>query len=330
MSAGVAGGAAGGGVAVAAGGAGAPAGGVATRVQTCGVLPIVATARSMRPPRPSKLIVESVAFGDAEARRRDRDQRQRRRIATGRRRHQLLSVEHHGERRPGLLVAVAADVGLQRRPIDAHRRCRRLDRHRRQLLLDERDDLGVVDLLGACERRAEVGERQLRRCEGDRDERHVAALDRLLEDAGRALGPALEEQRHDRGLVVHHRHVDGAHLVEGVLGVDVGAAGDEQLDDLEVALVGGEGQRGRAVACLRVHVGPLVECRRDLGRVPGARRRPQILADGAGDWRSRLLSCGGLGRCAPGIAPATIGQPIRGNVIGSLRGKFYAGVTSKG
>ena len=41
----------------AAGGAGAPAGGVATRVHTCGVLPIVATARSIRPPRPSKLIV---------------------------------------------------------------------------------------------------------------------------------------------------------------------------------------------------------------------------------------------------------------------------------
>ena len=61
--------AAGGGVAVAPGGgvaapavagaadAGAPAGGVATRVHTCGVFPITATARSIMPPRPSKLIV---------------------------------------------------------------------------------------------------------------------------------------------------------------------------------------------------------------------------------------------------------------------------------
>ena len=54
----------GGGVAAPAGGgvagaadAGAPAGGVATRVHTCGVLPITATARSIIPPRPSKLIV---------------------------------------------------------------------------------------------------------------------------------------------------------------------------------------------------------------------------------------------------------------------------------
>ena len=223
---------------------------------------------------------EAFAFGDAEARRRRRDERQRRQCP-GRRQRQLIAVQRDGDRRAGLLVAIAADVGLQRRAIDGHpgRRC--LGRHRRQLLLDQRDDLGIVGLLGAGQRGTDVRSRQLRGCERGRDERHVAALDRLRQDAGRALRSALEQQRHDGRMVVHHRHVDGAHLVEGVLRVDVGAAGDQQLDDLEVPLVGGERQRRRAVARLRVDVGPLVERRRDARGVPGARRGPELLCGGS-------------------------------------------------
>ena len=155
----------------------------------------------------------------------------------------------------------------------------------------------------------------------DRDERHVAALDRLRKDAGRALRPALEQQRHDVGMVVHHRHVDGAHLVEGVLGVDVGAAGDQQLDDLDVALVGGEGQRRCAVARFRVDVGAFVERRRDPGRVPGARRGPQLF----GDRRGRLLSCRMPGLCVPlGISASDNTKIVIGNVIRVPPQRFYS------
>jgi hypothetical protein len=83
-------------------------------------------------------------------------------------------------------------------------------------------------------------------------------------------------------MVVHHRQVDRAHLIERVLRVDVGSASDQQLDQVEVAPVGGIGQRRGAVPGLRVDIRPLVEGGRDACNVAGAGRSPELFGEGRG------------------------------------------------
>ena len=279
----------------AAGPAAAPAGDAATRVHTCGVLLRTATARSIMPPRPSKLMVSPS---------RSTTRKLVGEIATSviappfRREGSNVSWSPFSANEiadAGVFVAIAADVRLERRAIDGHAGGRRRGRHRGQLLLDQREDLRVVGLLGAGERVADLSPGQFARRERRRDDRHAAALNRLGQDCRRALRAALEQQRHHRRMVVHHRQVDRAHLVEGVLRVDVGAAGNQQLDQLDVAPVCGEGQRGGAVSGLRVDVGPLVERGRDARDVASARRRPELFGQRCGGG---LLRGGCLSRCS--------------------------------
>ena len=97
-------------------------------------------------------------------------------------------------------------------------------------------------------------------------------------------------------MVVHHRHVDGAHLIEGVLGIDVGAALDEQLDHLDPPLVGGIRQRGGAVSGFGVDVGPVLERARHAGDISVARGVPELFIRGSASLgRRRLRRCGALG-----------------------------------
>jgi hypothetical protein len=78
-------------------------------------------------------------------------------------------------------------------------------------------------------------------------------------------------------LVERPRHRGRA--VEGVLEVHVGAALDEEFDDLGVAALGGLEERGRAVAELGVHVRPAVEHRLDLGHVALARGLVELFVE---------------------------------------------------
>ena len=90
-------------------------------------------------------------------------------------------------------------------------------------------------------------------------------------------------------------HVDRAGFVESVLDVDVRPTLDEELDDIDVALVGGGYERGCSVAVAGVDVGPLVERPGDARKVAGARGVEQLVVERAlpGGLRRRLVR-GGL------------------------------------
>ena len=74
-------------------------------------------------------------------------------------------------------------------------------------------------------------------------------------------------------------HVHRRRAVEGVFDVHVGAALDEELDDLGVAALGGLEERGRAVAELGVDVRAFVEHRLDLGGVALARGLVELFVE---------------------------------------------------
>ena len=72
---------------------------------------------------------------------------------------------------------------------------------------------------------------------------------------------------------------DRAEFIEGVDGVDVGAAVQQPLDHLGMAAVGGEEQRGGLVPIAGVDVGPLVERLGDPRDVSRPRGRPELLVE---------------------------------------------------
>ena len=87
----------------------------------------------------------------------------------------------------------------------------------------------------------------------------VLLLHRELEGLLGLRGALLHELARDLGMVALHRPGQRAGLVEGVVEVGVGPAGQEQLDHGQLSLVGGEEERRRVVASLRVHVEACVE-----------------------------------------------------------------------
>src|SRR5207302_2410766 len=68
-----------------------------------------------------------------------------------------------------------------------------------------------------------------------------------------------EQQPDHRGMAPAHGPGQWRGAVEGVLDVHVGLAAQEQFDDLDVALVGGETQRGGPVRGASVHLDALAE-----------------------------------------------------------------------
>ena len=113
-------------------------------------------------------------------------------------------------------------------------------------------------------------------------QRDVARPDARGERHRRAAGAVLEQVARDVVVAASEGHADGGRAVERVLRVDVGAALDEQADDLEAPLVGREDQRRHAVARPDVHVHAGLEQGGDLCTVPVTGGVPQGLGLGRG------------------------------------------------
>jgi len=121
-------------------------------------------------------------------------------------------------------------------------------------------------------------------------QRDVVRADASRECRRRAGRSVLEQVPRDVVVPAADGHAEGGHAVERVFRVHVGAALDEEPHHVEAPLVGGEEQRGRAVARPGVDVHAGVEERRDLGAIAAARGVPQRLRLGG-----RLLR--GQGEC---------------------------------
>ena len=95
---------------------------------------------------------------------------------------------------------------------------------------------------------------------------------------GLALGSLREQRAHDLGVSVLHRPDERRGAVEAVLGVGVRPALQQQLDDLGVPVVAGEGEGRAAVGVGGVDVGAGGEQLLDLGHVAGAGGAAQRVA----------------------------------------------------
>ena len=144
-------------------------------------------------------------------------------------------------------------------------------------LLHELGDRRRTLAFGECAGRGQGDAVRLVGRERRFDERLVARADAGHQRARGALRAARQQIQHHVGMTAAQREVDGARSVEGVGDVEIRAALDQQADDLEMPLVGGEAGRGHAVTRSRVDVHPAVQQRDDARPVTRASRFEQRL-----------------------------------------------------
>ena len=123
-------------------------------------------------------------------------------------------------------------------------------------------------------------------------------------------------------MVVRRRHIDRAHVVESVLGVDVGTA-VQQPNDFDVAFVGGESQCRRTVTGPALTSAPLSSAARTLAASP--MRAAAHSSSANRRWR---LSSDRYRRAWPG---RDWREPEQNDAIGPesvfLQHRFYASAT---
>jgi hypothetical protein len=120
-------------------------------------------------------------------------------------------------------------------------------------------DLRVRTALRGSERALDVRPRQSLALERRIDQCLVSGRRCLREYLAAALRPSFEQQHHGGRVVVHRGHHERTELVKRVHHVDVRAALQQELDHLDMALVGGKEERCRLVAVTGVDVGAAIQ-----------------------------------------------------------------------
>lgn len=149
----------------------------------------------------------------------------------------------------------------------------------------------MASRLARARRGADVHGGEFLRLQCGVDGRHVLLLKTRHQDVHRPLRSALEQQKGGIGVAVHERHPDRPEAVERVTRVDVRATVEQELDHLDLALVGGKEQRRGLVAIAGIDVGAGLERFGGATNVAGACGGPEFL-DGRGGlrrWGGRLL-----------------------------------------